>query len=50
MESISAYLEKDKEDLAPHLFHIGKLAYQSMRSFGRSQAVIISGESGAGKY
>lgn len=45
-EGISDYLAKEKEDLPPHLYHIGKKAFQSMCAFKESQSVIISGESG----
>jgi myosin heavy subunit len=48
IESISDYLEKEKEELPPHLYHIGKQAFKSMCTFGLSQSVVVSGESGAG--
>uniref|UniRef100_A0A6B2L309 Myosin motor domain-containing protein n=1 Tax=Arcella intermedia TaxID=1963864 RepID=A0A6B2L309_9EUKA len=37
-----------KEDLLPHIYHIAQNAYKSI-AFAKSQSVVISGESGAGK-
>ncbi|KDO34447.1 hypothetical protein SPRG_01581 [Saprolegnia parasitica CBS 223.65] len=37
------------EGLPPHLYTIGKRAYLDMTRHGRNQAILISGESGAGK-
>jgi myosin heavy subunit len=45
-EAIPQYLQSEREDMPPHLYHIGKKAFQSMCAFKESQSVIISGESG----
>ncbi|OQR85103.1 myosin-like protein [Achlya hypogyna] len=37
------------QSLPPHLYTIGKRAYMDMTRHGRNQAILISGESGAGK-
>ena len=48
-EVIWAYNERRREELEPHLFAIAEEAYQSLRKEGKSQSIIVSGESGAGK-
>lgn len=45
----SAYNGKEIGALPPHVFALGDAAYRSMLSFRQDQALIISGESGAGK-
>jgi len=39
----------DRSELPPHIYAMAAAAYQGMVKEGRSQSVIISGESGAGK-
>ena len=46
---ISRYREKKRSELEPHLYALAQDAYQTLLHLGESQAVIISGESGAGK-
>ena len=41
--------KKDYKTLEPHVFAIGAEAYECLNSDNVDQAVIISGESGAGK-
>ncbi|CAI5942132.1 unnamed protein product, partial [Closterium sp. NIES-64] len=45
----SQYRNVPLGQLSPHVFAIADHAYRSMREAGRSQSVLISGESGAGK-
>lgn len=46
---IEAYAGREREEREPHLFAVAEEAYRSMLRDGRSQSIIISGESGAGK-
>lgn len=48
-ERMAAYLGKSLGSMEPHIFAVADRAYRSMRHYGLSQAVIISGESGSGK-
>uniref|UniRef100_A0A6B2KX44 Myosin motor domain-containing protein n=1 Tax=Arcella intermedia TaxID=1963864 RepID=A0A6B2KX44_9EUKA len=49
-DEVKKYLEtKSKEENPSHLFYIASSAYKSLMDFGKSQGIIISGESGAGK-
>eukprot|EP00808_Paulinella_micropora_P017361 g52931.t1 len=59
-ERLAQYLSQDTAGLAPHIYSIGRHAYQQVLDFHRhgqsegsvskpSQSLIISGESGAGK-
>ena len=41
--------KSDGKEAEPHVYAIGELAYARMRRTGGSQAVVMSGESGAGK-
>ena len=41
--------DNDVRDLEPHVFLTADCAYKAMRREGRSQSLVISGESGAGK-
>ncbi|KAK9684902.1 hypothetical protein RND81_10G241200 [Saponaria officinalis] len=36
-------------ELSPHVFAIGDVAFRAMRNEGKSNAILVSGESGAGK-
>ncbi|XP_063701160.1 unconventional myosin-VIIa-like [Culicoides brevitarsis] len=46
---LKLYRNKGIHDEIPHIFAIGNLAYNQMRSSRKNQAIVISGESGAGK-
>jgi len=46
---IPDYLNKPLSGLEPHLYSVACRAFRDMCDLGQSQAVIISGESGAGK-
>ena len=52
-EQLARYEESAMSDtsaaLAPHVYEVAAAAYGSLRVRGRSQSVIINGESGAGK-
>lgn len=48
-EKIKEYKDKKIGELPPHIFAIGDNAYTNMRRYNQDQAIIISGESGAGK-
>ncbi|KIY53045.1 hypothetical protein FISHEDRAFT_33985 [Fistulina hepatica ATCC 64428] len=48
-EIMQQYVDGDREQLDPHLFAIAEDAYATMRTDGRAQTIIVSGESGAGK-
>lgn len=39
----------DLGDLSPHVYAIADAAYKQMRKEGTGQAILVSGESGAGK-
>lgn len=46
---IQAYAGKRRGELDPHLFAIAEDAYRCMKTDGRNQTIVVSGESGAGK-
>uniref|UniRef100_A0A8D3AKF4 Myosin VA n=1 Tax=Scophthalmus maximus TaxID=52904 RepID=A0A8D3AKF4_SCOMX len=46
---INAYSGQNMGDMDPHIFAVAEEAYKQMASDGRSQSIIVSGESGAGK-
>ena len=51
---VEKYVARDARDnavrdLEPHVFLTADCAYKAMRREGRSQSLVISGESGAGK-
>lgn len=48
-EIIWAYHGHSRDELAPHLFSVVEEAYQSLQRDEKSQSLIVSGESGAGK-
>ncbi|KFO93695.1 Unconventional myosin-Vb, partial [Buceros rhinoceros silvestris] len=48
-EVIYAYSGRELGDMDPHIFALAEEAYKQMVRFGKSQSLIISGESGAGK-
>jgi myosin heavy subunit len=48
-EKMAAYAGKSLGMMEPHVFAVADRAYRSMKHYGLSQAVIISGESGSGK-
>jgi hypothetical protein len=43
------YKGQDLTGLSPHVYATAEAAYRQMVSAGRSQSVLVSGESGAGK-
>ena len=49
VDIMARYLGKSLGSMEPHIFAIADRAYRSMKHYGSSQAVIISGESGSGK-
>lgn len=46
---ISRYSGADVQELDPHIFAIAEDAYRTLFREGKSQSIIVSGESGAGK-
>lgn len=48
-EVMNSYKDYGMVDLAPHVFAVASQAYQQMRRDARGQAILITGESGAGK-
>jgi myosin V len=52
-ETVAMYMRRDyreqEGDFRPHVFLTADSAYKAMCRVGRSQSIIISGESGAGK-
>lgn len=46
---IQAYAGKRRGELDPHLFAIAEDAYRCMKTDGKNQTIVVSGESGAGK-
>ncbi|KAE9550793.1 hypothetical protein FO519_005996 [Halicephalobus sp. NKZ332] len=48
-KTIKTYMGKSLGTMPPHVFAIADMAYRDMKRLKRSQSVIVSGESGAGK-
>ena len=48
-ERFAGAAERDGPALPPHLYQVAGAAYYDMAARGRSQSVVINGESGAGK-
>mmetsp|Transcript_14407 Transcript_14407/g.23796 ORF Transcript_14407/g.23796 Transcript_14407/m.23796 type:complete len:1202 (+) Transcript_14407:135-3740(+) len=48
-ENVSRYHNQDLMDCKPHAFAVAEKCYRSMRKEGKSQSILVSGESGAGK-
>ena len=48
-EHIRKYLRPGNQRLAPHVFQVAAAAHTALTLEGRNQAILISGESGAGK-
>ncbi|KAJ2894543.1 class II myosin, partial [Coemansia aciculifera] len=46
---LKSYENKNRMELAPHVYAIAEGAFRNMIAYKESQCVIISGESGAGK-
>ncbi|MED6156827.1 hypothetical protein PIB30_017987 [Stylosanthes scabra] len=43
------YKEAPFGELSPHVFAVAEASYRAMRNEGKSQSILVSGESGAGK-
>ncbi|KAJ2806831.1 class II myosin [Coemansia guatemalensis] len=48
-EVLKSYENKNRMELAPHVYAIAEGAFRNMIAYSENQCVIISGESGAGK-
>ena len=46
---MECYAGADQGELSPHVYAIADTSYKQMRGNGKSQAILVSGESGAGK-
>ena len=43
------YATKSLEELEPHVYALSRASYDGMCAAGKSQSLLVSGESGAGK-
>ena len=48
-EQLAAYVEEGRRAMPPHIFKLAARAFSELQLDRRSQAILVSGESGAGK-